>query len=1295
MASPVATPRMKYEGPPPAPARYEVFIEGRIRDTRRQVKTVDIATGLMVLGAGTLAFLLAVAVLDQWVLEGGLGFSARLGLWLLGVAAAGTYFWRQVLPPLVNRINPIYAAQTIEQSRPSLKNSLINFLLFRGHRQEMPAGVYNALQQRAAVDLSQTNVEAAVDRGRVIPRACLLAGLVVAMAVYLAVSPKNPLVSAARVLWPWSHLAAPTRVAIEDLRPGDVTAFFGDSVEVSAHVRGLRDGEAVTLLARTADEESVDQPIPMGSLGEGNRYQCALPPGIEGLKQDMIYRLEAGDAASQPFRIEVQVAPTIGVDRVDYHYPRYIGRKDETLRGQGDLRAIEGTRVTLHATANQDIREAKIDLNCAGLRSLAMQTAGKTASGQFTLGFDSDGRPLVDSYQILFTDTGGRTNRRPVRYRVEVIRDLPPEVQIVRPREEEVDVPADGRLPIRVRAEDPDFALRQVSLAAEREGRRLAIPPLMSQMEPQDPWQGPFEKEYAFQPAVLGLKAGDRIKYWAEADDNKEPTSNHVETHARFLHVTAPEGSQSPQAGPQPHRAEHAPQDSMSPRQDRPESPDQRSPKADQGQGGQSPEEPAGEKPQPGAEKKPDREEPTSPDEKKPDTAGPDANPQDDSPQGGRQSGASSPSPSGENQPDKSNLALDVQQSQEPIDPETQPGDAMKKMLDHRQKDQSGSQDQQPNQSGTAGQSGQQQPGNQSQGQKPDAGSPQPGSQNSQGQKPDAGSPQPGSQQGQGQKSPGQQAGQDSAGGQPNAQSKQSSGAANSGQGGQPGQQKKQGMQPGGETPGQDSAGGQPKTQEKQPGGGEKDSQSGGPSGDQKTPDKQSGPQQSGQDSGGGQSKTQDKQSSAQEPGGNQGGQPADQKPQDKQSGVQPSGGQNPMGNLLQPKPDQEAPSKGGSGESGGQPKPENKTGGGQQDGSQASSGQDPKQPQPSAGKSNPSSAGTQSDQPRQQDGSKHGDVAPNSQGAPAPQAGNQAGQHSPGGKTPGQPQSPESSPTISPKPSNNTTSDTAGDRSASGAPGGGQQGHKSGKGNPGSSTPSDEGGPSGERGPGGEQTKSSNQKGSAAAPTASGEGQRREQPGAEGPLSKSDHPPNESAEGTAARDEPSSGGQAGSNSSDQPGSRGSGQPTGGGRPGNSAEVTASGNAQDRGEDAANLEFTKKQVDLALEHLKDQLAKEKPGLLKELGWTRQEAQQFLDNWQRRVAAAQESGPEGAAARRSLDRALKNLGLRPRDTLVRGGRTTPDDVRNLRDAGQSDPPRDWQDAVEAYSRALKSHRGGEK
>ena len=183
----------------PLQGRYEDFIQKRLEHTRRQVRLVDVASCLMLLVAASLLFFLVVAMLDHWVFRHGLSFIARLGLFSLWIAGAGAFAWRFLLPSLANRINPVFAAQTIEQSRPTLKNSLINFLLLRGHPQDVAPVVFRAMEHRAAADLLKVPVDHAVDRGRVVHMAVALAAMVGVFALYLALSPKNPLLSAARV----------------------------------------------------------------------------------------------------------------------------------------------------------------------------------------------------------------------------------------------------------------------------------------------------------------------------------------------------------------------------------------------------------------------------------------------------------------------------------------------------------------------------------------------------------------------------------------------------------------------------------------------------------------------------------------------------------------------------------------------------------------------------------------------------------------------------------------------------------------------------------------------------------------------------------------------------------------------------------------------------------------------------------------------------------------------------------------------------------------------------------------
>jgi len=253
------------------PGREELFVEQRIRQTRRQLKLVDLSAGLLMLGIATLAYLLAAALIDHWIVPGGMGFWGRLLLMLGLLGFLGVYFARLLLPAILGKVNPIFAAQMIEQGQPTLKNSLVNFLLLRGERSRLAPAIYQNLEHRAATDLIAVRAELAVDRGHVVRLGYVLAAILAVCCLYLILSPKNPLQSAARVIWPWANIEAPTRVTIEEIEPGDMfgeqSAFYGDWTTVSARIRGLKQGESASVVYSTADGQVVDQAVPM-EIGE-------------------------------------------------------------------------------------------------------------------------------------------------------------------------------------------------------------------------------------------------------------------------------------------------------------------------------------------------------------------------------------------------------------------------------------------------------------------------------------------------------------------------------------------------------------------------------------------------------------------------------------------------------------------------------------------------------------------------------------------------------------------------------------------------------------------------------------------------------------------------------------------------------------------------------------------------------------------------------------------------------------------------------------------------------------------
>lgn len=526
-ASPSAAPQLL----PEDDERHDRLIQQRIDRTRMHVKVVGLATAGTELAAGVLAFLLGVMLLDHWVI--GLTPTLRLvALIVLLVGAAAFAIWRLV-PCLTRPVNPMYAARAIEQAVPSLKNSLINFLMLRSQRQTLRPLIYAGVQRQAADDLQTVDVDSAVDRSELIRVGSVLAALVVLIGIYKFASPKDPFQSAARVIMPWKSLPRPARVQIGQVQPGSAEVYRGDDLEVTALVDGLQDDEPVLLYYSTDDGQAVDRQLTLQAAAGDPRFRVRLTTGEYGIQAPLSYHLQAGDARTDDFRVLLKEAPHIVLQSVEYRYPRYTGWPNDKVTGQGDLKALEGTQVTLAAVANQPIRSVHLELftpddlaaDATAERpgqAYPLKFDGQRAWGQFTLALQADRRtPQYAAYRIRFTNREGQRNSDPARYRIEVTPDLAPLVEIVAPRRREVDLPADGSLPIEVRALDPDFLLQRLTLQAAVGDREMLNRSLID-----EPQQGQVVQKYEFSPARLRLSAGDLVVYHAVAHDNRAATGS-------------------------------------------------------------------------------------------------------------------------------------------------------------------------------------------------------------------------------------------------------------------------------------------------------------------------------------------------------------------------------------------------------------------------------------------------------------------------------------------------------------------------------------------------------------------------------------------------------------------------------------------------------------------------------------------------------------------------------------------------------------------------------------------------
>jgi len=523
------------------------MVDEQIRQTRRSLKLVDLASGLITLVIGILVFLLSVSVLEHWVIPGGWNGLTRGLLFAAMIGGIAWYSWRTFWPLISRPINPAYAAQLIERSTPSLKNSLLNFLLLRNRRQQLSQKVYQAIEQQAAQKLSEVSLDSVIDRTALLRLGYVLVAVVALCALYRVLSPKNLTASMERVLLPWSNIAAPSRVEILSVTPGDTEIARGQQLEVSAEVHGLRTDEPVRVMYSTLDNQTVDREVLLSASEGGLQYRGRLPDRFSGgesggIQQDLEYWVEAGDAKSPKYKVNVFARPTLVVEKIRYQFPAYTGLPPREVEGTGDISALEGTKVSVYALANQEIASANVDFGADGRHDLPMTADGEKASAQFELALEEDRRtPEHDSYVLQYKTTKGRTSTLPPKYNIDVTPDYAPEIRILAPVDEEgklveqLDVPVDTPFTIEVEARDPDFGLANVVILGEVAGEQVLQHDLLTQEQP-----GKYVGRMTATPQELNLKPGDILEYWATAIDNRQPEPNVAKTDRLRIRVLGP-----------------------------------------------------------------------------------------------------------------------------------------------------------------------------------------------------------------------------------------------------------------------------------------------------------------------------------------------------------------------------------------------------------------------------------------------------------------------------------------------------------------------------------------------------------------------------------------------------------------------------------------------------------------------------------------------------------------------------------------------------------------------------------
>ncbi|MFN7805554.1 MAG: hypothetical protein ACK5TO_16160, partial [Planctomycetaceae bacterium] len=523
---------------------YDEFVEVQIAKTRDSLRSNEVITSLTQLAVLWIGYLLMVVILDQWVADRGLSPPIRMILLLGLIAVSGFITVRNILWPLFRRINPLYAARVIEESESRFQGNLVNWIDLKsaGRASETSAAV-RAIEKRAAVGLDRMDVDTAVDRRPLMRAAYALLGVVVLSAMYVAFSPKDPFSSVHRALLPLSATGVSTETTITDITPGNLEVTARSQVTVEADLRG-KPVESAQILLTTADRKFVDQPVEMRRIESGlPRFRGVLNgENGRGLLQDVDYRIVANDAQSETFHIRVIQPPSAQIEKLTYNYPAYMQLEPREVPGPA-VEAWEGTKVTFEGRTNLPVTQARLILTDTeqGTRgeeiSLRIEE-GHRLSGSWTLAFRSDGT-YPRFYHVAVKTADGSIDPNPVRIPIEIRADQRPEVALLFPTSD-LEKPANAIIPLAISASDPDFQLRSLTLKSERNGSPLPDLPLFETEFPTRTIQRTFEWDLG----PLGLQPGERLQYWIEARDNRQPVANRTNTPRLSVLVQEPLGTE-------------------------------------------------------------------------------------------------------------------------------------------------------------------------------------------------------------------------------------------------------------------------------------------------------------------------------------------------------------------------------------------------------------------------------------------------------------------------------------------------------------------------------------------------------------------------------------------------------------------------------------------------------------------------------------------------------------------------------------------------------------------------------
>ena len=348
-------------------------------------------------------------------------------------------------------------------------------------------------------------------------------------------------------------------VQISDVHPGNVHIERGTTVTITANVSGHL-GAPVSLSYRIGE---ADAPTEWHSLAmHRSPTEILYSATIENVNRSLQYYITTKEVASEKYQITVSREPVVKQFQIRLNYPAYTQLPPQTLEANiGDIHALFGTEIGFTGESNKPLASAHLEFEESGDVSLeiidapAFAESGEIGAQRETngtgsavenrayrgeIGAQRETNPRAatrirgtfiaqksENYRIRLTDVEDNlTNRAPIRWTLNVVKDAVPAVDIIEPARDSV---LDDAMFVELKIEaTDDYGVQALQLVywIEREGAAEVNVPLKL-WNPVTAQQSVF-LTYTWDVDAVDMFPGETLAYYVQALDTDNVSGPNV-----------------------------------------------------------------------------------------------------------------------------------------------------------------------------------------------------------------------------------------------------------------------------------------------------------------------------------------------------------------------------------------------------------------------------------------------------------------------------------------------------------------------------------------------------------------------------------------------------------------------------------------------------------------------------------------------------------------------------------------------------------------------------------------------